>query len=113
MTIISSTGTTAPPSASATPPDVLRPDARLHADPRLHKAAQAFEAIFVRQMLSSARQGNFGDTLWGSDQGHDTFTAMRDEKFADIAAQSGTLGLGQQIEKQLAGKSGAKAGARP
>ena len=64
-------------------------------------------------MLSSARQQNFGDTLWGSDQGHDTFTAMRDEKFADIAAQSGTLGLGKQIEKQLGGKSGPATGAKP
>ncbi|WP_428331780.1 rod-binding protein [Novosphingobium sp.] len=73
-------------------------------DPRLKQAAQGFEAIFVRQMLASARKDNFGDTLWGSDQGHDTFTAMRDEKFADITAHSGTLGLAKQIEDQLAGK---------
>jgi len=71
---------------------------------RLHQAAQAFEAIFVRQMLSSARETNFGDTLWGDDKGQDTFTAMRDERFADIAAQSGSLGLGSQVEKQLSGQ---------
>ncbi|KUR74408.1 rod-binding protein [Novosphingobium sp. Fuku2-ISO-50] len=77
---------------------------------RLHQAAQAFEAIFVRQMLSSARQSNFGDTLWGDDKGKDTFTAMRDERFADLTAQSGALGLAKQVEAQLSGQSPATAG---
>ncbi|EGD59418.1 peptidoglycan hydrolase [Novosphingobium nitrogenifigens DSM 19370] len=72
---------------------------------KLHQAAQAFEAIFVRQMLASARQTNFGDDLWGNDQGNDTFTAMRDERFADIAAKSGAFGLAHQIETQLAPKT--------
>lgn len=70
---------------------------------RLHQAAQAFEAIFVRQMLSSAREANFGDELWGKDQGHDTFTAMRDDRFAQMTAQSGALGLARQVEAQLSG----------
>ena len=71
---------------------------------RLHQAAQAFEAIFVRQMLAAARQSDFGDSLWGSDQGQGTFAGMRDERLADLTAQSGTLGLAQQIERQLAPK---------
>lgn len=78
---------------------------------RLHQAAQAFEAIFVRQMLSSARQSDFGDTLWGDDKGKDTFTAMRDERFADLTAQSGALGLAKQVETQLSGQSPATTGA--
>lgn len=69
---------------------------------KLHQAAQSFEAIFVREMLSSARATTFGDDLWGNDQGNETFAAMRDERFAEIAAQSGTLGLGKQVESQLA-----------
>lgn len=87
MTAISSTT-----SAPATTPERAT----------LHKAAQAFEAIFVREMLTAARSTNFGDTLWGTDQGGDTFTAMRDERFADITAQSGALGLAKQVEAQLA-----------
>jgi flagellar protein FlgJ len=73
---------------------------------RLHQAAQAFEAIFVRQMLTSARQSNFGDTLWGDDKAQDTFTAMRDERFADLTAQSGTLGLAKQVEADLSARLG-------
>jgi len=93
MTTISPTGTASAGPAAQTPERA-----------GLHKAAQAFEAIFVRQMLTAARQNSFGDTLWGEDQGHDTFTAMRDEHVADIAAQSGTLGLAKQIEAQLGAK---------
>lgn len=67
----------------------------------LREAAQAFEAILLRQMLSSARSTDFGgnDLFEGSD---DTFTEMRDERFADIASQSGQLGFADAIERQLA-----------
>ena len=67
----------------------------------LREAAQAFEAILLRQMLASARSTNFGgnDLFEGSD---DTFTQMRDERFAEIAAQSGQLGFADAIERQLA-----------
>ncbi|MBD58629.1 MAG: flagellar biosynthesis protein FlgJ [Citromicrobium sp.] len=67
----------------------------------LREAAQQFEAILLRQMLASARSTDFGgdDLFEGSD---DTFTEMRDERFADIAAQSGQLGFADAIERQLA-----------
>ena len=68
---------------------------------RLASAAKAFEAIFVRQMLSAARQAGFGDSLIGG-QGLDTFRSMQDSQFADMTAQTGTLGLAKQIEVQLA-----------
>ena len=97
MTTISSTGVAATSTATpATSPERAR----------LHQAAQAFEAIFVRQMLSTARQSSFGDTLWGDDKGQDTFTAMRDERFADITAQSGALGLAKQVERDLSARLG-------
>lgn len=68
---------------------------------RLASAAKAFEAIFVRQMLAAARQSGFGNNLI-SGQGLDTFRAMQDSHFADLAAQTGALGLGKQIEAHLA-----------
>jgi flagellar protein FlgJ len=70
---------------------------------KLRQAAQQFEAIFIRQMLSTARATNFGNDLTAStDQGRDTFTQMRDERFADIAAKSGAFGLATRLEAQLA-----------
>lgn len=68
---------------------------------RLAGAAKAFEAIFVRQMLAAARQSGLGESLIGG-QGLETFRAMQDSHFADLAAQTGALGLARQIEAQLA-----------
>lgn len=69
---------------------------------RLTEAAQQFEAIFLRQMLAAARSTDFGgDELFGG-EGDETFREMRDAQFAQIASESGTLGLGARIEAQLA-----------
>lgn len=69
---------------------------------QLREAAQQFEAIFLRQMLAAARKADFGgeDLLGG--KGLETFTEMRDENFAELAAQTGAIGLAAKIEAQLA-----------
>lgn len=65
--------------------------------------ARQFEAIFVRQMLASARKADLGgDDLFGSGGAIDTFREMQDSQFADIMANKGTLGLAKQIEVHLA-----------
>ena len=68
---------------------------------KLSGAAKQFEAIFVRQMLASARAVDFGgdDVFDKMDQ---TFVQMRDERFADIASQTGALGFARQIVNHLA-----------
>ena len=69
---------------------------------RLKGAAQQFEAIFLRQMLAAARSTDFGgDDLFGG-EGEETFREMRDAQFAQLASESGTLGLAARIEAQLA-----------
>jgi flagellar protein FlgJ len=69
----------------------------------LKKAAQGFEAIFVRQMLSAARATSLAgdDPIFGG-QAQETFTAMRDERFAEIAATTDAFGLAKQLEAQFA-----------
>ena len=69
---------------------------------RLREAAQAFEAIFVRQMLAAAGKADFGgNDLFGS-SAEDTFRELRDAQFADIAARNGSLGIAEALEAQLA-----------
>lgn len=69
---------------------------------RLAEAARQFEAIFVRQMLASARKADLGgDELFGG-KGDQTFREMRDARFAETAAETGSLGLAATIEAQLA-----------
>ncbi len=68
---------------------------------KLAQAAKQFEALVVRQMLSAARKADFGGDILGG-QGMDTFRTMQDERFADIAAETGAFGMARMIEAQLA-----------
>jgi peptidoglycan hydrolase FlgJ len=68
---------------------------------KLKSAAQQFEAVFLRQMISSMRQAGPGDGMLDSEAG-DTFRDMADASTADAMAHKGVLGLATLLEKQLA-----------
>ncbi|WP_379922699.1 rod-binding protein [Erythrobacter sp. R86502] len=68
----------------------------------LREAAEGFEAIMVRKMLASARAASFAEETPLTGGGMQQFQTMRDEHFADIAAQSGAFGFARSIEAQLA-----------
>ena len=87
------------PSASAPAP----PAAAATAD--LKEAAQKFEAIFIRQMLSAARAANFGGSDIFSGPGLEQFNAMQDENMARIASETGAFGFAKVIEAQLAAQT--------
>jgi flagellar protein FlgJ len=86
--------------STSSPTLSLTPKAQTERE-KLSGAAKQFEAIFLRQMLASARSVDFGgDDVFGKmDQ---TFVQMRDERFAEIASQTGALGFAKQIEHHLA-----------
>ena len=90
---------------ATTPGAALKPERE-----QLAGAAKAFEAIFVRQILAAARQTDFGGDLFGG-QSLDTFRQMQDDRFADIASQSGAFGIAKMIEAQLARSIPADGGA--
>lgn len=87
-------------AASAEP---LSPERR-----ELREAAQAFEAIMLRQWLKTARAGSLAEKVALTGGGLGQFEAMRDEHFAGLASKSGTLGFAQSIEAQLAHHLAAK-----
>ena len=104
-----------PPQAlpiSALPTSTAPKVAAGAAPTKLHKAAQDFEAIFLRQILAAARKSTMGDTLFSSDASS-TFTQMQDSRFADIAAGRDALGLAGMIERQLGAKSQGATAAAP
>jgi len=88
----------APASLPSAAPSAAAPSER----EQLRDAARQFEAIFVRQLLSTARAADFGgDELFGG-AGEETFRDMQDAHFADLAAKSDMVGLATSIEAQLA-----------
>jgi flagellar protein FlgJ len=67
----------------------------------LHKAAQDFEAMFLRQMLSSARTSTQGSEALFGHKPDDTFTQMRDDRFAR-SSRNRAPGLAARLEAQFA-----------
>ena len=74
---------------------------------QLVKAAQAFEAVFVRQMIGSMRQASLGEDLFGS-SGGEQFREMQDAKLADQMVADGGFGVAEmlikQFDRQVSGK---------
>lgn len=67
---------------------------------KLRKAAQAFEAVFLRQMIGSMRTSSLGDGLFDS-SASDQFRDMADSKLADSMAQKGALHIADMLVKQF------------
>ena len=58
-------------------------------DPKVHKAAQEFEAMFVRQILTAAKVGG---------EKHNGYDGMAVDAVAEAVTQGGGLGLARQVE---------------
>lgn len=69
---------------------------------KLKSAAQAFEAVFLRQMMGSMRSASLGDGMFDS-QATQTFQDMSDSKTADAMAGKGVLGIAKMLETSLGG----------
>ena len=76
------------------------PSATKPVDPALRKAAQGFEALFLRQVIGSMRQAKLGDDLLGS-SATNTYREMSDKQLADSLAQKGSIGIAALVEAQL------------
>ena len=84
---------------------VTAPDAKAAAEQKkLKSAAQAFEAVFLRQMIGSMRSASLGDGMFDN-EGTETFQEMADSKTADGMAQKGVLGIADMLIKQLGPKT--------
>ena len=70
-------------------------------DLKLRDAANEFEAIFIQQMLKTMRKTSIESDLIPKSEGEKLFQSMLDEKYSEISAKSGSLGLGDMIYKQL------------
>lgn len=93
-TPISSIGSTRPTSPA--------PAAAGGGDGGLRKAAEAFEAVILRQLMSSMRQAKLGDDIFGS-SATDNFREMADARTADSIAAMRQFGIADMVERQFRG----------
>jgi flagellar protein FlgJ len=68
----------------------------------LRKAAEAFEAVFLRQVIGSMRQAKLADDLFGS-AATDQFRNLADGKLADNMADQGSFGIADLLMQQFKG----------
>lgn len=80
-------------------------------DPALRKAAEAFEAVMLRQMMASMRQAKLGKDVFGS-SATDNFREMSDAKLADNMAGLRQFGIADMVERQLTQTSASPARAQ-
>jgi Rod binding domain-containing protein len=64
------------------------------ADPKIHKAAQEFEAMFVRQILTAAKVG-------GSHEKKNGYDGMAVDAVAGAVTKGGGMGLAREIEEAI------------
>jgi peptidoglycan hydrolase FlgJ len=69
-------------------------------DPELRKAAEAFEAVILRQMMASMRKAKLGDEMFGS-SATDNFREMSDAKLAENMSGLRQFGIADLVEQQL------------
>lgn len=89
--------------AAATTPAVAIDPAKAKQLEKLKGAAQQFEAVFLRQMISSMRSASLGEDILGND-GSKQFRDMADANTADQMAKRGTLGVADMLLKQFKGQ---------
>jgi flagellar protein FlgJ len=99
MTQVSGTASTLAAYA-ATSPTGAQAAAATGERAQLAKAAKAFEAIFMRQMLSTMRQSGLGEDIAGS-SAVDQFRELSDAKMAENLSGQGNLGIANLILRQL------------
>ena len=67
---------------------------------QLRAAAEAFEAVFLRQMIGSMRQARLAEDPFGS-AASDQFRDMADARLADSMAQQRSFGIAELLLGQF------------
>jgi flagellar protein FlgJ len=73
-------------------------------DPALEKAAKAFEAIFLRQMIGAMRSSSMGEGIFDS-SATEQFRDMADAKTADNMAATGKFGVADLLIQQFGARA--------
>lgn len=87
---------------STTAAQLLTP-ATATTDPReaaLRQAAEAFEAVFLRQLIGSMRQAKLAEEVFGS-AASEQFRDIADSNLADNMAQQGSFGIADLLLQQM------------
>lgn len=86
------------PIASASPAAPAADPARQQ---QLRQAAEAFEALFLRQMIGGVRQAKLTQDDLFSSNATEQFQSMADSQLADTMANKSSFGIAELLLKQF------------
>jgi flagellar protein FlgJ len=69
-------------------------------DTSLNEAADRFEALFLSQMLKSARAAKLSEDVLGNDA-TETYYAMMDNELAEKLSKAGNFGIAEALIRQF------------
>ncbi len=95
------TALSAPQAPITGSPSLAADTSRLQTKENLDKAAAQFEALFINQMLRSARAAKLGDGLFDS-EALNQFYDMQDAKLSETMAVHTPIGIGKAVRDFLA-----------
>ena len=95
---------------AATAPAQAPDPAAAQREAQMRQAAEAFEAVFLRQVIGSMRQAKLAEDVFGSNA-TDQFRDMADARLADDMAGRGSFGIAELLLQQV-GRNGAGGAAR-
>lgn len=90
-------------SANSTTPATATSTAGTSNKAQLEKAAQQFEAIFLRQMIGAMRSASLAEGISDS-SATEQFQSMADSRTADALANKQSMGIAQLLMKQFGGR---------
>ena len=70
---------------------------------RMRAAAQAFEAVFLRQVIGSMRNARLAEDPFGS-AATDQFRDLSDAQLADNISKQGSFGIAEMLLAQFEGR---------
>lgn len=91
------------PAAGVSPADPAADRQRA----QMQQAAEAFEAIFLRQMIGSMRQARLAEDVFGS-SATDQFREMADAQLADNMSRQNSFGIAELLMTQFNRSGGAR-----
>jgi Rod binding domain-containing protein len=68
---------------------------------RAEETAKEFEAVFVSEMMKPMFEDISTDGMFGGGKGEEVFRGMLLQEYGKMIAQSGSIGLSDQIKQQM------------
>ena len=71
------------------------------ASEEVRRVAEAFEAVFISQMMAPMFQGLETDELFGGGPGEDIYRSVLIEEYGKSIARAGGIGLSDAIQREI------------